>query len=153
MSDEEKLPRKNTHTENLIPMSKRTLRERQEISRKGGKASAEARAEKKKLKTIAKLALDTALSHEEKEYLKVAGFKPNQVLTKGGLAIITALRSAIKHGDISKLETIAKIAGEFEESVTVNSNDRKVFQFVPSDMPLPERPDIPDIPEEETKLP
>ena len=143
MSDEneEKLPPKNNRGSHLKSINKMTLRERQEFHKKGAKASAEKRREKRELKNIAKLILDTALSGDEKDYLKAAGFKPNQVMTKGGLALVTSLRKAIKNGNIDAVEKIAKIAGEFEEKVNISSTERRIFNFVPCDIPLPKRPD------------
>ena len=144
MSDEkeEKLPPKNSRTgEHLKSINKMSLRERKEFQSKGGKASAEKKREKRELKNIAKLILDTSLSGEEKDYLKEAGFKPNQVLTKGGLGLVTSLRKAIKYGNIDAIEKIAKIAGEFEEKINLSSTERKIFNFVPCDMSLPKRPD------------
>ena len=139
--ENEKRPRINTTPHQLTNLKDRTLRERQEIAKKGAKASAEKRRQKKELKNIAKLILDTALSQDEKDYLTAAGFKPNQVLTKGGLALVTSLRKAIKNGNIAALETIAKIAGEFDEKPVININERKVFNFVPCTKPTPKRPD------------
>ena len=50
---------------NLIPMNKRTPRERQEISRKGAAATNKKRKEQKTFREIAKIVLATEITDEE----------------------------------------------------------------------------------------
>lgn len=57
------------NAENLIPMNRLTKEEQREIARMGGKASVEARRQKKSLKEKAKLLMSLSIQ-DEKELLK-----------------------------------------------------------------------------------
>ncbi len=85
--------------ENLIPLNKRTMSEQREIQSQGGKASAQARAEKKALKDALLILL--------KADCNVAGEK-----TSGFAAIGAALFKQALAGNVKAFEVIRDTIGE-----------------------------------------
>lgn len=85
---------------NLKPLNERTKNEQREIAKKGGKASGEARRERKELRELMLAALDAyvTLDHENVN-AKVA-------------LVRTLLYSALRDQDLAKIKYIAELIGE-----------------------------------------
>lgn len=100
--------------QNLIPMNKRTKDEQRRITSKGGKASGEARRERKELRELMLTLLDEDLTMDgEKTNAKVAMAK-------------TLLYSALKDKDLAKIKYIAELIGESPaQRIEVTGKDGK----------------------------
>lgn len=85
--------------QNLRPV--RTESEARELGRKGGKASGEARRERKRMQELARMILDEEIedSHGRK-------------LTRGEAALRMQARRAVFDGDLKALEFLRDTAGE-----------------------------------------
>ena len=99
------------HNQNLIPVTQRTEQERLEISRKGGKASGEARRKKANLrKTLDKLLTMNVSDERLKKKLEEMGlYADNQTLL-----CVVMLEKAIK-GIVRSAEWISNIIGAYEK--------------------------------------
>ena len=99
------------HNQNLIPVTQRTKQERLEISRKGGKASGEARRKKANLrKTLDKLLTMNVSDERLKKKLEEMGlYADNQTLL-----CVVMLEKAIK-GNVRAAEWISNIIGAYEK--------------------------------------
>ncbi|QBX08326.1 hypothetical protein [Streptococcus gordonii] len=99
------------HNQNLIPVTQRTEQERLEISRKGGKASGEARRKKANLrKTLDKLLTMNVSDERLKKKLEEMGlYADNQTLL-----CVVMLEKAIK-GNVRAAEWISNIIGAYEK--------------------------------------
>lgn len=87
---------------------KQTAREQQEISRAGGIASGKARRERKTIAEIINKVLDEEL--------------PGTGLTKREAIITKTLERAFKQGKVEDLERIAKLTGEYQQNINVQSD-------------------------------
>ena len=94
-------------SENLIPTNKRTKEEAREISRKGGKASGEARRRKADLKKALKTVLEADV-HSDKvaEQLDKMGFDNSNLM-----AMVFAQMQQAQKGNVRAFEAITKVMG------------------------------------------
>lgn len=93
---------------NLIPNSQRSSTEVRENGRKGGIASGIARKERKTIAEIINKVLDEEL--------------PGTGLTKREAIITKTLERAFKQGKVEDLERIAKLTGEYQQNINVQSD-------------------------------
>jgi hypothetical protein len=120
--------------QNLVPNYERTPSERQEIARKGGIASGEARREKATMKKVLESMLD--------EVAKVKNNKDN--LTYKQLATLGLIKGAVD-GNATNYKTIVEMIGELKQenetkepiiNVTINTNEdlkEKFFEMEEND--------------------
>lgn len=95
--------------ENLIPLNKRTQKERIEIAKKGAAASARVRKQKATFKKAFQTMLEIAVPIPElKARLEGLGIAP----TTRNAATFTSLMTAISKGDINAIKTIMDIVDE-----------------------------------------
>ena len=104
---------------NLIPVNKRTPRERTEIGRKGAEASNKAKREKRKWKDILSIMLSTSADDKAKEVLKSFGIDnatlEDVILLKG------LVQPAVK-GDLNAIRELKELTGNKEATeITVNT--------------------------------
>ena len=104
---------------NLIPVNKRTPRERSEIGRKGAEASNKAKREKRKWKDILTIMLSTSADDKAKEVLKSFGIDnatlEDVILLKG------LVQPAVK-GDLNAIRELKELTGNKEATeITVNT--------------------------------
>lgn len=94
-------------SENLIPTNRRTKEEAREISRKGGKASGEARRRKADLKKALKTVLEADV-HSDKvaEQLESMGFDNSNLM-----AMVFAQMQKAQKGNVRAFEAISKVMG------------------------------------------
>ena len=94
-------------SENLIPTNRRTKKEAREISRKGGKASGEARRRKADLKKALKTVLEADV-HSDKvaEQLDKMGFDNSNLM-----AMVFAQMQQAQKGNVRAFEAITKVMG------------------------------------------
>ena len=96
---------------NLIPVNKRTPRERSEIGRKGAEASNKAKREKRKWKDILTIMLATSADDKAKEVLKSFGIDnatlEDVILLKG------LVQPAVK-GDLNAIRELKELTGNKE---------------------------------------
>ena len=96
---------------NLIPVNKRTPRERSEIGRKGAEASNRKQAEKRKWKDILTIMLATKADDKAKEVLKSFGIDnatlEDVILLKG------LVQPAVK-GDLNAIRELKELTGNKE---------------------------------------
>ncbi|WP_424616529.1 KGG domain-containing protein [Abiotrophia defectiva] len=94
-------------SENLIPTNRRTKEEAREISRKGGKASGEARRRKADLKKALKTVLEADV-HSDKvaEQLDKMGFDNSNLM-----AMVFAQMQQAQKGNVRAFEAISKVMG------------------------------------------
>lgn len=96
---------------NLIPVNKRTPRERSEIGRKGAEASNRKQAEKRKWKDILTIMLSTSADDKAKEVLKSFGIDnatlEDVILLKG------LVQPAVK-GDLNAIRELKELTGNKE---------------------------------------
>lgn len=100
--------------DNLIPFDKRTEEEQRRIATMGGKASGEARRQKRAMRELMREALTFEVANSQGE--------------KKSLEEIGALKIAEKYakGDIKAAEFIAKLLGEYEQKVKLEGDMRSV---------------------------
>lgn len=102
--------------DNLIPLNKRTQRERKEIAAKGAEATNKARREKKEFRYYAKIVLDELVKDKE------SGVE----LPTRYAALKSVLKKVLKDGDHNALKTLAQLAGELPKDasgeVVINVN-------------------------------
>lgn len=101
---------------NLIPLNRRTQRERKEIARKGAEATNKARREKREFKHYAKIVLDELVKDK----------KSGVELPTRYAALKSVLKKVLKDGDHNALKTLAQLAGELPKDgsgdVVINVN-------------------------------
>lgn len=110
-------PKRKTD-ENLVPFDQRTEDEARELGRKGGIASGEARREKKTMRELLEAAFAIAMKDKDGEPIKSPD--TGKELTRKEAAMIKlALKAST--GDIKAIETAAKLLGEGETKVVVET--------------------------------
>lgn len=87
--------------QNLIPLNKRTQRERKEIAAKGAEATNKVRREKKDMAYFAKVMLDEII-HDKKGV---------EMPTRYAM-LKSVLKKVLKDGDVNAFKTITAQAGE-----------------------------------------
>jgi len=122
----------------LTPLNKRTKREQCEIAKKGGKASAEARAKKKNLKDMANMLLALPVVGDNKERMKALGV-PDDECSNFMLMVVGLFKKAIS-GDPSAVKLYLEIIGEapakevnINGSVKVNTELTEIMECLNSD--------------------
>lgn len=112
---------KHKGSENLIPVTERTKEEAREISSRGGKASGKARREKKNLKEIAKMFLDSEVTEQEKEIViaKFPQLKDEPVITNAMVMVNTQLLKA-KGGDNDSFRLLESTSGQKPRDIVEN---------------------------------
>jgi len=96
---------------------KLTAEEQREIARKGGKASVEARRQKKTLKEIGDMIGSLKLTNKEKiEVMKKAGIADEYLIKD--VAAMYKLASRAESGDVRAIEVLAKLRGQFKEQIS-----------------------------------
>ena len=97
--------------ENLVSLADRTTEEKRAIGIKGGKASGEARREKKLIKDNIELLLSLPIKNAKtKEQLKQLGIDDNEMNNQMAL-VIAMYQKAIK-GDVSAFNTLRDTLGQ-----------------------------------------
>lgn len=98
---------------------KRTAEEQQEISRKGGIASGEARRAKKDLQYFARLMLDEIITDK----------KGNEMPTRYAM-LKSVLKRVLKDGDVKAYKAIAETADEMPRNKVDITSDGKALDRV-----------------------
>lgn len=82
--------------QNLIPLNKRTQRERKEIARKGAEATNKKKAERKKFNELFNNYLDKKITNEQiKEQMKQFGFTDKECTNKNAI-VFAQYKEALK---------------------------------------------------------
>ena len=118
---------------NLIPLNKRAKKEQREIQSKGGKASGQARREKKTVQKILTELLDTEISMSP-QFTKLAskmGLESNKSV-KDVFTIVCLLNSA-ESGNLSDLERLMRMLGEDTTKETNNGILDKLTEYLKND--------------------
>lgn len=103
--------------QNLRPLNERTKSEQRAIQSKGGKASGEARRERKRMQELARMILDEEIEDSN-----------GRTLTRGEAALRMQARRAVFDGDLKALAFLRDTAGEAPVSqVEVATADQARF--------------------------
>lgn len=105
--------------ENLVPQNKRTKSRQREIAQMGGKASAEARRQKKTMREWLEIAMQAAMKNDDGKPI-MSPDDPNRELTRKECAMLKLAAKAAK-GDLKAIELSAKLSGEAETKVVVEA--------------------------------
>lgn len=103
---------------NLIPNSARTPKEREDIARKGGIASGEARRRRKQLREDLLVMLDEEVEFKTKDGQTV------KATVQAGVA--RKLIKQASEGNLKAIELMAKLTGEFENRVKLEGTVEQV---------------------------
>lgn len=96
----------------LIPFNRMSAEEHVELSRKGGRASAEMRKNKKSMKELALTLLNSSkLNTAQKKKLRELGFDDEQ-FTYGAIITTAMLKNVVKNGDVRSAEFITALSGQ-----------------------------------------
>ena len=104
--------------DNLIPNSARTPKEREDIARKGGIASGEARRRRKQLREDLLAMLDEEVEFKTKDGQSV------KATVQAGVA--RKLIKQASEGNLKAIELMAKLTGEFENRVKLEGTVEQV---------------------------
>ena len=104
---------------NLVPNSQRTPSELREMTSKGGKASGEARRQKKTMREWLEIAMQAAMKNDDGQPI-MSPDDPNRELTRKECAMLKLAAKAAK-GDLKAIELSAKLSGEAETKVVVET--------------------------------
>lgn len=104
---------------NLVPQNKRTKSEQREIAKMGAKASAEARRQKKTMREWLEVAMQAAMKDDGGQPI-MSPDDPNRELTRKECAMLKLAAKAAK-GDLKAIELSAKLSGEAETKVVVET--------------------------------
>ena len=99
---------------NLIVNSERTPRERKEQARKAGRASGEARRQKKTMRELTKSIMDTTISTQQKNVratLEMMGLEEND-MTYQAAVVVRLMQRAMVDGDTQAIRLIGELTGE-----------------------------------------
>lgn len=113
-----------------------TTEEAREIGRKGGKASVEARREKKKLRQLVEAFGELPAPEKVRKVLQELGVSENEMRTNDMAIVVGLFQKAIK-GDVSAFNAIRDIRGEkpVEEAKLMGKLDSKIeIGFVDADV-------------------
>lgn len=109
--------------ENLIPVTKRTKEEAREISRKGGKASGEARRKKKTMAQIAEKILELSMK-PKREVMDVDDANNLTELAGQNINVQTAMVLALTknalEGDCKSIDMLLTLTGQKVEKQELN---------------------------------
>lgn len=113
-----------------------TTEEAREIGRKGGKASVEARREKKKLRQLVEAFGELPAPEKVRKVLNELGVAENEMRTNDMAIVVGLYQKAIK-GDVSAFNAIRDIRGEkpVDETKLIGKLDSKIeIGFVDADV-------------------
>ena len=99
---------------NLIVNSERTPRERKEQAKKAGRASGEARRQKKTMRELTKSIMDTTISTQQKNVratLAMMGLEEND-MTYQAAVVVRLMQRAMVDGDTQAIRLIGELTGE-----------------------------------------
>lgn len=122
--------------DNLIPMNERTEEERRDIGRKAGKASGEARREKKKLRELVEAFGELPAPEKVRRVMKELGVSENDMRTNNMAVVVGLFQKAIK-GDVFAFNAIRDIRGEKpvdEKKITGSMDNHIEIGFVETDV-------------------
>lgn len=105
--------------ENLVPFTKRSESEVRELNKKGGKASGEARRQKKTMREWLEIAMQAAMKADDGQPI-MSPDDPTRELTRKECAMLKLAAKAAK-GDLKAIELSAKLSGEAETKVVVEA--------------------------------
>ena len=105
--------------ENLVPFTKRSESEVRELNKKGGKASGEARRQKKTMREWLEIAMQAAMKDNGGQPI-MSPDDPTRELTRKECAMLKLAAKAAK-GDLKAIELSAKLSGEAETKVVVET--------------------------------
>lgn len=121
---------------NLIPLNKRTPRERKEICRKGANAANKKIKEKKTMRELLDIMLSTPESEKNIELLQKMGIDKDNATIKAGIVYAGILQKA-KAGDKWAIEQMIKLFGEYEAtkiqlsgSVDINEKAKEIEKYL-----------------------
>lgn len=118
--------------DNLKKYNERTTEEQREFHRKGGKASGEARREKKKLRELVEVFGELPAPEKVRRVMKELGVSENDMRTNNMAVVVGLFQKAIK-GDVFAFNAIRDIRGEKPEDktkITGNMGNRIEIGFV-----------------------
>lgn len=96
---------------NLKSFKERTTSEQREIAIKGGKASGEARRERKRLRDCMNLILDLQPGTKDWNRLSKMGLQPDEIDNRM-LMVAALFQRAVKYGDVGAVKEIRAIIGD-----------------------------------------
>ena len=99
--------------ENLIPLNKRSPRERKEICRKGAEATNKKLKEQKTMRQLMEIMLKTPETEKNIAILEKMGIDKKDANIKAGIVYAGIIQQA-KAGDKWAIEQIIKLFGEYE---------------------------------------
>jgi hypothetical protein len=99
--------------ENLIPLNKRSPRERKEICRKGAEATNKKLREQKTMRQLMEIMLKTPETEKNIAILEKMGIDKKDANIKAGIVYAGIIQQA-KAGDKWAIEQIIKLFGEYE---------------------------------------
>lgn len=105
--------------ENLVPQNERTKSEQRKIAQMGGKASGEARRQKKTMREWLEIAMQAAMKADDGQPI-MSPDEPTRELTRKECAMLKLAAKAAK-GDLKAIELSAKLSGEAETKVVVEA--------------------------------
>lgn len=105
--------------EDLVPQNKRTKEEQKKIAKKGGIASGEARRQKKTMREWLEIAMQAVIKNNDGKPI-MSPDDPNRELTRKECAMLKLAAKAAK-GDLKAIELSAKLSGEAETKVVVET--------------------------------
>lgn len=106
-------------SENLVPFTQRSEDEVRELNKKGGKASGEARRQKKTMREWLEIAMQAAMKNDDGAPI-MSPDDPTRELTRKECAMLKLAAKAAK-GDLKAIELSAKLSGEAETKVVVEA--------------------------------
>ena len=106
-------------SENLVPFNQRSEDEVRELNKKGGIASGEARRQKKTMREWLEIAMQAAMKDDGGQPI-MSPDDPNRELTRKECAMLKLAAKAAK-GDLKAIELSAKLSGEAETKVVVET--------------------------------
>jgi hypothetical protein len=105
--------------QNLIPLNKRSARERKEISRKGAKASNEKQKAKRTFRNYMNILLDQPVKSEDTFNSLVKLGIPIESIDNKMLVAVALFKKAVSEGDVQAVKEIRAIT-EDEKGISVN---------------------------------
>lgn len=105
--------------DNLVSLRNRTTEEQRKIAKKGGKASGEARRQKKTMREWLEIAMQAAMKDDGGQPI-MSPDDPTRELTRKECAMLKLAAKAAK-GDLKAIELSARLSGEAETKVVVET--------------------------------
>lgn len=106
-------------SENLVPFDSLTVEEQREIAKKGGEASVVSRRQKKTMREWLEIAMQAAMKDDGGAPI-MSPDDPTRELTRKECAMLKLAAKAAK-GDLKAIELSAKLSGEAETKVVVET--------------------------------